>query len=133
MVSNQPTTQELADARGDIVADALPDTCTIQRAITVPDGGGGFITAFADHQAGVPCRLAPPEETSTTASAMREVGGQLLDEMTRVITLPAGTAVLIGDRLLIDAQTFEATLVGGGGAWELARHIEVRQLSPTTA
>jgi SPP1 family predicted phage head-tail adaptor len=114
------TTAEITAMRA--TADtALPDVATVQRATTVSDGGGGTTTSWAD-VATVACRIAPAGggEGATT-------GERVVDESTHIVTFPALADVTEADRLLVDGQTFNVTLVKQRGAWELSRRAEAKE------
>lgn len=102
---------------------ALPSEATISRRTAVPDVGGGTTYEWQD-VAAVACRIAPQGggEGST-------FGGGVVDETTHVVTLPAGADVTEADRLVVDGQAFEVTLVRKRGEWELARRVEVREVA----
>lgn len=92
---------ELQAIREDL-ADLLWETCTIRRR-TNPTG------PFADVAGGapIPCRL------TLIGSAVRAplpVAASEVDA-NAVLSLPAGTDVAAGDRILVDGRVFEASFV----------------------
>ena len=101
---------------------ALPQTCTIQRLTSVSDGGGGRTESWADIADGVPCRVAPVAGGETGTS-----GDRIVDESTHVITLPAGEDVTEADRIVVDDQTYNVTLVRRRGPWETSRRVEAKE------
>ncbi len=104
---------------------ALPDVATVQRATTVSDGGGGTTTSWAD-VATVACRIAPTGGASRGGET-GVTGGRIVDESTHVISLPAEADVTAADRLFIDGQAYDVTLVHRRGAWELSRRVECKE------
>lgn len=117
------TDSELVAARADL-ATMLPDTCAIQRKTVGSDGGGGQTEIWPDLATGMPCRVTP-------AVAIRlgsTVAGDRLDSTTtHVITLAAGTDIRAGDRIVVSGVAYGVLVVGDGGQWEMARHVEVRR------
>lgn len=118
------TAGEVAAACGDL-ASMLPDTCTVQRGAKAPDGGGGYTETWPPVATGVPCRLSA--KTSAKGSDVGEHGDRTADDTIHQITLPAGQDVQLGDRAVIGATTYEVVQVRVAGAWELARHVLVRE------
>lgn len=106
------------------VERTLPDICTIQRATTISDGGGG-VTEGWDDLATIACRISPTSagggEGQNTTSA------RVVDETTHVVTVPATEDITEADRLMVAGQVYEITLVRKRGAWEITRRIEVRE------
>lgn len=100
----------------------LPDECVIQRRTVSSDGGGGSTESWSDHLT-APCRIAPIGGGEGGQAAAR-----VTEETTHLITLAANTDVVEADRILIDGQTFDVTLVRKRGSWELSRRVEVREL-----
>lgn len=102
---------------------ALPETCVVQRKTAVSDGGGGTTESWASHVTDVPCRIAPlgGGETGTA-------GSRVIDETTHVVTLPAGEDITEADRVVVDARTYEVTVVRDRGEWELSRRVEVKEV-----
>jgi Phage head-tail joining protein len=119
------STGEIAAARADL-ASMLPDTCTIQRATDTSDGGGGQTTGWPEVAADVPCRLTPATGATAGNNATRLAGDRLSDQTTHLVTFPAGFDVRQGDRITVTDRTYQAVLIGDGGNWELARHVEAR-------
>lgn len=122
------TTSEITSARADL-ATMLPDTCAIQRSVAASDGGGGQSTAWPDVATGVPCRLTPAGSGRSGTSGTGKAGDRLNDTTTHIITFTAGQDVRQGDRIIIDTIAYQALVVGNAGAWELARHVEVRPVA----
>jgi hypothetical protein len=116
---------EIDAMRADL-ARMLPDICTISRAQDTSDGGGGQTTTWPPVATGVPCRLTP---ASAAGAGRRDIADRLTDDTTHIVTFAAGLDVRQGDHVTIDGQAFLALVVGTGGAWELARHVEVRPVA----
>lgn len=99
---------------------ALPSQATIQRLTRTPSGGGGYTEGWAN-LATVACRIAP------MGGGERIVASAVDDRTTHVVTFPALTDVEEADRVDIDGQTFEVTVVRKRGAWEISRRVEVQE------
>lgn len=101
---------------------ALPQTATIQRDSGGSDSGGGFSEDFDDLTPDVPCRVAPAGGGEGGVN-----GGRVADETTHIVTLPAATDVTEADRLIVDDNTYDVTLVRERGEWEITRRVEVKE------
>jgi len=97
--------------------DALPDTATIQRVSRTPDNAGGASESW-EKVATVACRVAP----SGRAPEDRAVAERLNVTSSWTITVPAETDVRAGDRVVVDARTFEVLAVLAG-SYETARRV----------
>ena len=97
----------------------LPDTCTISRATLAADGMGGFTETWAT-VATVACRLGVagtrPNE-ATTSDQVRNVADF-------VFTLPNGTNVLNGDRIVLGSRTFDV-VKAQDHSWLTALRVQV--------
>lgn len=87
---------EIADLRG-VANSAHPTKGSIQRQAQVSDGQGGWITTWATIATDVACRRKPAEGQVLE----RVVGDKLTPLRQFVITMPAGTDVRHGDRILL--------------------------------
>ena len=122
----------IADAIADVVAGlrpvhdsiALPDTCTIRRVTTVPDGRGGTTTTQADI-ATVRCSL----DVSGMAGAEYVAGSVENVNLPYAITLPFGTDVNEQDTIGVDGRTFAVETVRSGGGFEIAVEAACREVT----
>lgn len=123
-----PSRAEIADARAE-QATMLPDTCTVQRKTLVSDGGGGQIERWDPVATGVACRLHPASVTSGGGTGIAPGGGRLNDATTHIVTFDAKGDVKLEDRIVVDGDetTYEVLAIRSGGAWEIARHAEVKE------
>jgi Phage head-tail joining protein len=96
----------------------MVETASIDRAITVSDGMGGWTETWST-VAIVPCRVGTP--TGGAIGAERVVADRLSGETTMAVTFPAGTDVRRTDRLLIYGKTFEVLSVLAPHTYETAR------------
>jgi hypothetical protein len=124
--------EEIDEARADLVAEALPDTCTIERATKTPDGGGGFKgETWAPIAEDVPCRLdAYGGATSSRGAggAGSSHSGERIDTRTsHIIAMPHGTAIEATDHVVIGDSAFEVLVVRKRAAWELTRSVETKE------
>lgn len=115
---------EIAAARADLDG-MLPDTGTIQRVQRTSDGAGGFDEAW-NPLATLPCRLSRVATRMTGSGEYGHQADRLNDQTTHTVTFTAGTDVVLGDRVIIGAVTFEVLAVRTAGSWELARHVELK-------
>lgn len=109
---------ELVGMRATLTS-ALPDTCAVERLTSESDGGGGSTLTWGTHLADIVCRLAP-----VAGGEEGTPGGRIADESTHIVTLPAQTDIAEADRLVIDDQVYEVTLVRTRGRWEITRRVE---------
>lgn len=82
------------------------ETCEIRRATAVNDGRGSELLTYSP-LATVSCKRTP--ETVTGRASEATVGGRASGETYWSISLPAGTDVANGDRLLVGSRTYEVT------------------------
>lgn len=118
---------DLAGMRATINA-ALPDKATIQRKTSVSDGGGGQTESWASLATGVACGIAPVaggEGGRMIGSST--AGGRVVDETTHIVTLPNGQDITEADRVVVNNQVYDVTLVRKRGLWELSRRVEVKE------
>lgn len=89
----------LADLRA-IVATALVDACTVERATEASDDQGGAVKTWANLATAVPCRVRRP-----TDGTEAEVAGRLTGVVAWTVMLPYGQDVGVADRLLVTSTT----------------------------
>jgi len=107
------TATEIAAMR-ETQGQALPDTCTILRATSEPDGLGGHVRVW-EEIGRLPCRIssrALPQEYLLEA---RATGKNFV-----MVTLPQGSDVTRTDRLLVSGRTYEVVGFDSIGEWETA-------------
>ena len=109
------SSDELAAIRAEQVA-TMPDTCTVQSVTRTADGMGGF-TEDWDDSASYACRL------SVTSGRELEIAARITNQRAVTITLPHGSAVTTGSRLVIGSQTYEIITVLTSGAWSTALRV----------
>lgn len=95
--------------------ELMPDLATIEVMATAADGYGGQSRTWAAIPGTVPCRVMP------TPPAPREAAGQLSPDLSVILTLPAGTDVGIGDRVVVEGVRYEIRSAPAGGSMETAR------------
>lgn len=121
------TAAEVAEARADL-ATMLPDLGTIQRKTAMSDGGGGQHASWLTVATALPCRLTPRVLSATRgAGGVIDIASRLDDATTHILTFTADVDVRIDDRAVVHGTTYEVLVVGYGGDWEIARHIQVRK------
>lgn len=104
---------------------ALPDTVVISRRTTASDGAGGWTETWAT-SATVAGRLMPKYQISGTEG---QAAGQVQAEATWALTLPAGTDLRAGDRVVVAGRTFEVqALLSAGVAWRISVRADVREV-----
>jgi hypothetical protein len=91
--------QVLSDLRA-VVATALVDACTVERASVASDGQGGQVPTWANLATGVACRLRRP-----TDGTEAEIAGRLTGVVAWAVMLPAFQDVAVADRLLVTSMT----------------------------
>jgi len=102
---------------------AWPDTCTISRATVASDGMGGETSTWST-VATVACRLG----ASGTRPNEGETSEQLRSMADFVFTLPTGTNVLSGDRIVMGARTFEV-IKPADHSWLTALRVQVVEVT----
>jgi head-tail adaptor len=109
------------------VAQVLPDTCSIQRYTSAPDGAGGQTETWSTVHTAVACRV--------TAYSGRKGGveDQIRQRFDSVlwwrVTLPVGTDVTVKDRIGFGAHTFEVRSVETGRSFEVECHADCEEIS----
>lgn len=104
---------EIAAMRADLNR-MMPDSATIQRDTIGSDGSGGQTVTGTTTTGPFACRVA-------VASGKEEVIAGKLDAVgSWTITMPAGTDVLAGDRILIGSRTFEVSIPLRPRSWQLS-------------
>lgn len=100
--------------------DTLVDVCDIKRATPTSDGQGGRTTVWATIHAAVPCSVAPTQ----VHQSEREIADRLSAQAAWTIAVPANTDVLVTDRVVVGARTFEVLKVSGARSWEIDRVLD---------
>lgn len=118
---------EIADLRA-VAGSAHPTKGAIERQARVADGQGGWTITWATIATDVPCRRRPAEGQVLE----RTVGDQLTPLRQFVISMPAGTDVRHGDRILLpdprgDDGTIAYHVIGemDTDEWETDRRVRV--------
>jgi hypothetical protein len=119
------TDAEIADFQADL-ATMLPDSAVVQRATRIADGGGGWTQTWAT-VATVVCRLTRIAARASSSGVFRTAAERLNDDTTHMVAFAAGLDVRLQDRVMIGTTTYEVLAIRSGGAWELARHVEVKE------
>ena len=116
---------QIADMRT-TAALALPDTATISRMTRASDSAGGWTETWATAASGVACRIMPRYQVSSTegpAAGTQEAVAQW------TLTMPVGTDLRAGDRVVIATRTFEVYgLLSVGQAWRMGVRADVREV-----
>lgn len=100
-------------------AENLPDTCTISRATLAADGMGGHAETWAT-VATVACRLGVAGTRPNEAAS----SDQVRNAADFVFTLPRGTSVLNGDRIVLGTRTFDV-VKAQDHSWLTALRVQV--------
>lgn len=103
--------------------DLLPDVATIEIVASAPDGYGGETQTWTVVPGTVPARIGEVPPTLP-----RELAGELGVGATTVVTLPAGTGIKIGDRLVVGGRRYEVRGVSVPSSMATATRAEVRPL-----
>jgi head-tail adaptor len=98
----------------------MDDSIAVQRATLTADGYGGRDESWATVET-VAGRLARVNERATEAAT----GGQVTSVTRWFATMPMGTTVNAGDRLLIKGRTWEILTVNNDEMWRTAVRCEV--------
>ena len=117
-------TVELAQMRADQLATMADETCTV----LTPSGGtnaiGEWVVTWGTAGTAVPCRLRsigmPPY--------MVYVGGQANTLALWSVTMPYGTVVNPGDRIVVDTKTYEVVQTYEESTWSTATRADVKQI-----
>lgn len=97
---------------------ALNTTCTIKQRTFSADTVGGRTESEANRATNVACRLGPYR-----APTEGVVAEQLAGHEAFVLTLPAGQAIEVTDRVVIGSDSYEVVGVESAGTWETARRV----------
>ncbi len=111
---------ELAQLRADQLA-AMDATCTILTQANSANAIYEQVAAYATAGTGVPCRLRP----SGRAPNSQTVAGQENTIAPWTVTLPYGTVVNPGSRLVIGAVTYEVIQSWDEETWSTANRVDV--------
>lgn len=116
---------QIADMRT-TAALALPDTATISRVARASDGAGGWTETWSTAASGVACRIMPRYQVSSTegpAVGTQEAVAQW------ALTMPVGTDLRAGDRVVVASRTFEVyALLSAGVEWRFSVRADVREV-----
>lgn len=96
---------ELAQMRRDQDRTLLHETCTLLTAASSTNAIGERTLTWGTAGTAVPCRLMP----TPMLPWARGVAGQVATQAYWSLTLPHGTAISPGDRVVIDAVTYEVS------------------------
>lgn len=92
----------------------LTERAILQHRASVDDGMGGWVETLT-YVADIPCRVAPMRVQAAAAESI--IGGQLQGGLPWQVTLPAGTAIDVTDRLnvggLLSGTAPNETVTGG--------------------
>lgn len=115
---------ELAQMRADQDRMMLDETCTILQATSSANAIGERVITWGTAGTNVPCRLAKPP----TFAFSRSAAGQPVTQAPWTVTLPYGTAVNAGDRIVIDSVTYEVTQSWDEETHKTASRVDVMRL-----
>jgi len=118
------STGELAQLRADALATLADETCTILTPTNSANAIGEPVITWGTAGTGVACRLRP----SGRAPNATPVGGQENTVAPWTVTLPQGTAVNPGDRLVIDSVTYEVAQTWDEETWKTASRVDVLRI-----
>ena len=122
---------ELAQMRADALATLADATCTILTPTATVDSIGEPIIAWGTVATGVVCRLRPAGQVAalrTQYGGFFATPGQTSPVSSWMVTLPHGTAVSSGDRLVIAALTYEVIDAAKAETWVTANRVQVKRL-----
>ncbi len=114
---------ELAQMRADATA-TLDATCTILTPTSSLNAINEAVIAWSTAGTAVPCRLRP----SGRAPNSQAVAGQENTVAPWTVTLPYGTVVNPGRRLVIGAATYEVIQSWDEETWKTASRIDVLRI-----
>jgi len=115
MMSNV-TAGELSRMRA-VWEEALPGSATVKRGARTTDNMGGFTVSDAT-VATVSCRV----DLFSQQEVVEKLGERVTGRTLRKISLPYGTSVAIGDRVVISGSTYEVLAVLEEG-WEVGKRV----------
>jgi hypothetical protein len=111
-------------ARGVQEAVRMDQTCTIKRRVMASNGAGGRSRSSVTTHGPYPCSVGPSSAAIGEMLAQRKVVTTGLEQ---VITLPAGTSVLMTDQIAIGADTFEVVDVAPASRRQTALRVVARR------
>jgi len=114
---------ELTQMRADLTA-TLDATCVILVSSSSLDALGESVLAWSTAGTAVPCRL---RQTSNVANLLLDAG-QITTVANWTVTLPFGTVVAPGARIVIDDTTYEVKQSWDEETWELAARVDVSRI-----
>ena len=116
---------QIADMRT-TAALALPDTATISRVTRASDSAGGWTETWVTAASGVACRIMPRYQISGNegpAAGSQQAVAQW------ALTMPVGTDLRAGDRVVVASRTFEVyALLSAGAEWRFSVRADVREV-----
>lgn len=116
---------EIAAMRS-VQAQALPDTCTIQRKGGNSDGRGGQTVSYSVHASNVACRLG----RAGSRSGIETIDADKLQQQTPwVVTFAYDQDVRNTDRIVIGTRTFEAVSIEPHEEWTTALRVQVEEVT----
>jgi hypothetical protein len=118
------STGELTQLRADADKTLLDETCTILTQTASANAIGEKIVAWSTAGTSVPCRLRPTNMPPYPQS----VAGQTNTIAQWFVTLPHGSAVAPGSRLVIDSATYEVVQSWDEGTWKTATRVNVTRI-----
>lgn len=106
-------------------AQALPDTCTIQRKGGSSDDRGGRSVSYSVHASNVACRLG----RAGSRSGIETIDAEKVQQQTPwVVTFAHNQDVQNTDRIVINGRMFEAVSVEPHEAWTMALRVQVAEV-----
>ena len=121
-MSSAITPDMLATMRSVITGDLLPDLCTINAIVEVPDGEGGVTTSGSAIATLVPCRL-------DAVSGREQVsGGAIQAFMAYKLSLPYNQSITVENQVVIGSNTFAVISVNDGQSWKAVTRVDLEKL-----
>jgi head-tail adaptor len=114
------TAKELAAMRS-VIADLLPETCSVLTLTKTSDGQGGFTETWGTAST-TTCRVDWKSGIETIQ------GGAIQPYRRCMITLPYDTTVTEGSRLAVGSDTYAVTGVDNGKSWDACLRVEVDKI-----
>ena len=106
-------------------AQALPDTCTIQRKGGSGDSKGGVSVAYSVQASNVACRLG----RAGSRSGIETVDAEKVQQQTPwIVTFAHNQDVQNTDRIKIGARMFEVVSIEPHEAWTMALRAQVTEV-----
>jgi len=106
------STKELSDMRS-VLAEIMPDTCTILSVAHASDGAGGWIETWGTVASGVVCRL----DMLTGREAMR--ADALIPYTRFVLTTTASESISTANRIEMGGYLYNVVSINLGSSWKL--------------